>query len=125
MKCLLVVAHGSRRLESNEEVVHLVEKLAAKVAGRFHQTRAAFLELAEPGIVEAIDQLVEQGATEIIVFPYFLAAGKHIAKDIPDEIDIAVKKHASVSIQVTPYLGASEGLIEHVGSFLETQLSSA
>ena len=123
MRCLLVVAHGSRRAASNEEVVCLVEKLASKVSAQFDRTMAAFLELAEPSIVDGVDRLVEQGATEIIVFPYFLAAGKHIAKDIPEEIAIATKKHPSVSIHVTSYLGASEGLVDHMDSFLSAQLA--
>jgi len=28
---------------------------------------------------------VQQGASEVVIFPYFLAAGRHVEEDIPEE----------------------------------------
>ena len=76
MHALLMIAHGSRRDASNEEVRALADRIADQAAGEFDQLACCFLELAEPLIPNAIDQLVSEGASHITVFPYFLAIGR-------------------------------------------------
>ena len=62
-KALVVVAHGSRREASNEEVRALAERLSRMPGNEYDSVTAAFLELAEPlipdGVVQAIDAGVE------------------------------------------------------------------
>ncbi|MEC9314794.1 MAG: CbiX/SirB N-terminal domain-containing protein, partial [Pseudomonadota bacterium] len=78
MKALLIVAHGSRRQASNQEVIALAEQLRNSQQTDFDLVEAAFLELADPSIPEGIAQCVSQGANEVIVFPYFLNSGRHV-----------------------------------------------
>ena len=107
MRCLLVVAHGSRRDESNLEILHLTEKVAALSDGRFDRVECAYLELADPLIPDAIGALAAAGATSVLVVPYFLARGAHVASDIPEQVGIAQAANPSVAISVSDYLGAS------------------
>jgi len=51
-----------------------------------------------------------KGATEIVVFPYFLAEGTHVAKGIPLIIASARENHPSLAIMVTPHLGIMENM---------------
>jgi sirohydrochlorin ferrochelatase len=81
MKALLVVAHGSRRLESNYEVRELLKNIT-NLEHDFFEIKAAFLELAEPLIPDGIRQLIKNGAKEVIVMPYFLSAGRHGTQDM-------------------------------------------
>ena len=62
MRCLILVAHGSRRATSNDEVRRLAALLQRQARGRYDAVVAAFLELAEPGIPAAIDACVARGA---------------------------------------------------------------
>ena len=110
MKALLLVAHGSRRQASNEEVKQVAELLAQEIHGGFDHVDFAFLELAEPDIPQGIRQCVERGAEEIVVVPYFLSAGRHVAQDIPDEIAKAQAEFPSVKIYLTEHLGAAQGI---------------
>ena len=112
MKCLLLVAHGSRRIESNEEIAILAQHLRDRVATNYGYTEYAFLELAEPSIPDAIDQLVEKGATEIIILPYFLSAGRHVHEDVPEIIASKQKQYSNIKLQVSPYLGESKEIID-------------
>ncbi len=107
MKSLLVVAHGSRRAESNDEVRDLVNKLAG-MEQDFFQIKAAFLELADPLIPDGIRQLIENGAKEVVVMPYFLSAGRHVTKDIPTDVAIVQNEYPDIKITIAPYLGASD-----------------
>jgi len=106
MRSLLIVAHGSRRQASNEEVRYLTKIISAVNSG-FDDVDCAFLELANPTIPEGLENSIKRGAQEIVVMPYFLAAGRHVAEDIPDEIAPVQDRHRGVNINVVPHLGAS------------------
>lgn len=105
MRALLLIAHGSRREASNEEVRALARELQGRAGGQFDRVIPAFLELAEPSIVDGVHACVAQGATEIRVVPYFLAAGRHVMTDIPHELAEAAQAHPEVTIEISPYLG--------------------
>ena len=112
MKSLLIVAHGSRREKSNEEVRQLAERIAVNTQSGFDEVTAAFLELAIPSIPEGLEACIQRGATDVIVFPYFLAAGRHVVEDIPQEISPVTNKHPEVKVQIAPHLGLSSALPE-------------
>lgn len=109
-KSLLLVAHGSRRDASNDEVRALTERVRDTASSRFADIECAFLELAPPTIPEGLAQLVSRGADHITVLPYFLAAGRHVAEDIPEEVETARAAHPQVAIEIAPYLGTSEAM---------------
>lgn len=108
MKALLIIAHGSRKLGSNNEIRRLTRKVAKRADDSFALIDCAFLELAEPDIQTAMASLVERGATDILAVPYFLARGTHVANDIPDEIRACQSAHPQVRISISDYLGASD-----------------
>lgn len=106
MHALLLIAHGSRRQASNCEVRELAKKVEALADGQFSHVSCAFLELAEPDIATGIARCVGDGATEITVVPYFLSAGRHVAEDIPREVDAAAMTHPSVVLHLCSHIGA-------------------
>ena len=112
MKSLLLVAHGSRRPESNQEIEAVVASLRNKTLENFSQVQCAFLELAQPSIPQAIDELVSAGATEIVVLPYFLSEGRHVYEDIPAIIKEKQHQHKNTKLFMTPYLGESDEIID-------------
>lgn len=112
MKSLLLVAHGSRRTESNDEVARLTGAIEARVGERYGYVAHAFLELASPSLAERIDGAIEAGSDQIVVVPYFLAAGTHVARDIPAVVDAKREQFPDVEIRVAGYLGSAEGVAE-------------
>ncbi len=109
MHHLLLIAHGSRRAASNEAVVALAETMAQQ-AGQ--PVRAAFLELALPSIAEGIAQCVQAGATRLDILPYFLAPGRHVQQDIPQQVAQAMQAHPQVNWRLLPHLGAAPELAD-------------
>ena len=71
MKALIWIAHGSGRSQSNDAVNELVEQLTPKLSSKFDLILPAFLELAEPKILQQVQCAVEEGAKHIALFPYF------------------------------------------------------
>ncbi len=112
MKSLLLVAHGSRRAESNAEIAELTERLAGKASTDFDVVEHAFLELATPSIPEGIQRCIDQGATSVNVVPYFLACGTHVADDIPEQVAIKQTEHPELDIRIADYLGTSDELVD-------------
>lgn len=108
---LLVVAHGSRREASNDEVRDLSKKLDG-MPHQYGSVKPAFLELAEPSIPDGIRAAILDGSTKVVVFPYFLSAGRHVTEDIPSEIQIVKDEYPEVAIELAPYLGSAEGVTD-------------
>ena len=107
MKALLLIAHGSRRQASNDEVVALSEAIAQEMKDEYPIVRAGFLEIVQPSITQAIDSCVQLGATEVFVVPFFLSKGRHVFEDVPAEVNKAREIHGQISIIITPHIGAS------------------
>lgn len=107
MKALILVAHGSRRQASNDEVITLAREFASEVITEFPIVEVGFLELTQPSIPEAINQAISSGAGDVFIVPYFLAAGTHVHKDIPAEVAKARTQHERVKMQVMPHVGSS------------------
>ena len=120
MHALLIVAHGSRLQSYSEEIDLLVSRLKGQLTN-FDQIEYAFLELAEPGITKACDHLIDSGASRISIFPYFLAAGRHITEDIPDEVNKVSASHTEVEISLLDYFGSTENIFNALCQELKSQ----
>jgi len=112
MKALLLVAHGSRREASNEEIRELARQVAIHSDNIAAYTTCAFLELSEPSIPDGIQDCIDQGATQIEVFPYFLSKGRHVAKDVPELVNEKKRSCPQIDIRISDYFGARESVVE-------------
>ena len=101
---LLIISHGSRRAASNDEVAELTARVRASAGDM--TVECAFLEITEPTVQQAVDKLAATGITDIQVFPHFLAAGTHVSRDIPREIEAAKTKHPEITFNLLPHLGS-------------------
>lgn len=109
MQALVVVAHGSRRAASNDEVRALTDQLRPH-ARDFAYVGCAFLELAEPSIPDGIAAAIAAGADDVVVLPYFLSAGRHVAEDIPGLVAQSCARYPQVTIRIAPHLGTATDL---------------
>ncbi len=121
--CLILVAHGSRRHESNEEIEVLVRELGTELQQDFDAVTHAFLEITRPSISDAFDTAVQSGYDTITVLPYFLAAGTHVHKDIPSIVQQKQADYPDIDIQLTPYLGSDERIITILAALAREAMS--
>jgi uroporphyrin-III C-methyltransferase len=101
---VLVVGHGSRRREANDDVRDAAQAIAQ--LGDFALVEPAFLEIEHPNISEGFAHLVERGAKEILVHPYFLSPGRHTRGDIPVEVQTAAAEHPGIRFHISEPLSA-------------------
>ncbi len=110
MRALLIVAHGSRRKDSNDEVRRLAERINENSGPAFHLVACSFLEISSPQVDSAVSDLIDNGATDITILPYFLAAGTHVATGIPRAVEEEKNKYPNIHFEILPHLGALQGI---------------
>jgi sirohydrochlorin ferrochelatase len=106
---VVLIDHGSREPAANAVVEELAEALRQRLPG---PVEVAHLELAPPDLAAAVARCVGRGAREVVVVPFFLAPGRHSAKDIPALAEAAAARHPGVPVRVAPPLGAHPALVE-------------
>ena len=120
---VILVDHGSRRGESNDMLLDVVQQFAA--ATELPIVEPAHMELAEPSIATAFDRCVARGAKTVVVFPYFLLPGRHWHVDIPRLAAAAASKHPGVRFLVTAPFALHPLMSEVIGQRIEHCLARA
>jgi sirohydrochlorin ferrochelatase len=100
---VLLIAHGSRRAEANDDLVALARRIEAM--GAYPVAVASFLELAEPSIEAGGAACVERGATRVLMVPYLLAAGVHLRRDLTASREALARRFPKVTFILGPSLG--------------------
>jgi len=121
MKSLLIVAHGSRKNTSNEEVKSLGDTISLSLQTDFSCVKVAFLEFASPSIEMALNALFDNGTSELIVLPYFLSAGKHVTTDLPEAVNTSMTMWPDRALQILPHIGAMDLMVNLIVSASTTK----
>ena len=114
---VLLIAHGSRRTEANEDLARLAESV--KQRSPYRAVEIAYLELTEPTIPEGARRLIEQGVQRILMLPYFLSAGAHVADDLQRIRRELQQEHGGVRFVLCPPLGLHPRMLDIVLDRLE------
>ena len=109
---LLLIAHGSRRSEANADLVHVAQEVIAR--GVFFHVQVSYLELVEPNIARGGELCVEQGATSVVLLPYFLSPGVHVIDDLTEARDQLASRFPDLEFRLAEPLGRHPKLIEVV-----------
>ena len=123
-KALLIMAHGSRSDTANDEFRALVEAVAESAPGAGEEYVAVlpcFLELARPSLMEALQQIEHQPVETVQVYPLFFNKGKHVSRDIPDQVEEARQRHPHLRIELLEYFGNAGGLVSLVRDHIDAQ----
>lgn len=117
MQAVLYVAHGSRVKQGVEEARIFLQRTSEKVDVAIQEI--CFLELAEPTIIQGVENCVKRGATKIAVAPILLLTANHLNHDIPEEIAIAQKRFPHVEITIGRAFGVDDRLVTSLVARLE------
>jgi sirohydrochlorin ferrochelatase len=109
---VLLIAHGSRRPEANDDLTRLAEILRAK--GLYPIVETAYLELAQPDIPAGGEKCVARGATTIKLLPYFLSAGAHVVEDLEQHRRALAARFPHATFELCPPLGLHPLMIDIV-----------
>lgn len=105
----VLLAHGSRRAASNDEVTALAAALAERLQA---PVMAAFIEQTQPDLATACTSLRAAGASRITVLPYLLAAGRHLAEDIPALVAACQQQWPTLPFTISPHVGGAPLMVD-------------
>jgi sirohydrochlorin ferrochelatase len=109
---LLLIAHGSRRSEANADLEFIATGIRER--GRYPLVQVSFLELAEPGIEAGGAFCVDNGATDVILLPYFLSPGVHVVEDLTAARNQLSERFPGVRFVLAEPLGRHQLLVDVV-----------
>lgn len=115
MKGILLFGHGARNPSWAKPFEAIRQMVLAKDTSALIEN--GFLELMRPSFAEGIEALVNQGATEIVVVPIFVAGGGHVNKDLPLLAAEAMTRHAGMVIRLAPPVGEAEPVLAAMADY--------
>ncbi|MBM6550031.1 sirohydrochlorin chelatase [Marinomonas ostreistagni] len=92
---IILLAHGS----SDERWKIPFEQLLTRVTGEVSADKVslAYMELCQPTVEEVLSTL-SQDKANIAVFPLFFAQGRHLRKDVPEQLAHLNNEHRSLTL---------------------------
>ncbi|MCL2641439.1 MAG: hypothetical protein FWD53_11375 [Phycisphaerales bacterium] len=113
---VVIVDHGSKNPAANQMLLDVVARF--KWGTELPIVEPAHLALTEPTIEQAFARCVAQGATLVVVHPYFLAPGHHSMVSVPEQAATAAEKHG-VKYRITKPLGMHDMIVGVIAERVE------
>lgn len=110
MNGILILAHGSKRQETEQILNSLVDKVKQKTGEKL--VYPVYLQFSEQNLEAGIEQLIASGAKNIKVVPMFLFDGVHVTQDIPEELNALMAKHPGINIRMSKHLGDDDRIAD-------------
>lgn len=109
-RAVVLLAHGSRDplwRGPIEAVAHRMQTLRPQTP-----VACAYIEHTEPSLDQVAGLLVQQGVTELVVFPMFLGMGKHARADVPLLIASVQQAYPALKVSLLPSAGENPAVID-------------
>lgn len=110
MRAVILFAHGSLLCGAGQAL--LVHAARLRELGIAPLVEIGYLNYSEPPFLEAVAKCTEQGATQIIVTPYFLVPGKFVKVDLPKAVAEAESKFPNIAFILAEAIGFEERLAD-------------
>lgn len=111
---VILLAHGSRDPHWLAPFSQMLEQVRDQSPNT--KVELAYLELAEPGLEIKIEELADQGFLQLEIIPLFFAAGKHLRKDVPLEVEQVQQQLQQRGINIKVELHGPIGLEPEVAT---------
>jgi 7,8-dihydropterin-6-yl-methyl-4-(beta-D-ribofuranosyl)aminobenzene 5'-phosphate synthase len=106
---VIVLFHGSRSKNANDDAVRLVTKLKELLPER--TIEISFLEMTEPSFNETMERLTALRPAQITIIPAFLFNGIHLQRDLKTAVQEAEKIIGKGNVIIAPPLGTGNELV--------------
>jgi len=110
VKAVILLAHGSRDPLWRRPMEAVADRLRAAQPGA--RVGCAYLELEQPDLAAAVQQIAGQGTSELTVVPMFLGTGKHAREDLPRMVDALKGRYPNVRISLRQPVGEDPRVLD-------------
>ena len=112
MDAIVLFSHGSVLCGSEKNVLGLAARMRER--GDAPVVEAGFLNYTEPSFAQAVESCARQGATRIVIAPYFLVSGKFVVRDLPGAISAVREAHPDIEFITADVIGFHPILAEAI-----------
>ncbi|MCE8002985.1 sirohydrochlorin chelatase [Billgrantia ethanolica] len=119
---LILLAHGSSDAKWRAPFEHLHEALAARMSA---DLKLAYMELSEPSLESTVAELAASGTRRAEILPLFFAAGRHLRKDVPAQVEALRAAHPGVDLRLLPPVGEHPAFVEALAAVIAEQAGEA
>ena len=113
-KSIVLFGHGSRDPLWRQPIDAVAARI--RMLDPQAQVSCAFLELTEPDLPAALDEMVAAGATRVTIVPMFFGLGRHAREDLPKLTAELPQRYPGVSFHVLPAVGDDPRVSQLVAS---------
>ena len=110
MDALILFSHGSLLCGAGEALDAHAERL--RQTGDWPIVGVGYMNYSEPTFAQAVANAVSQGATRIVVLPFFLVPGFFVTQTLPKQLDAVKLTYPSLEFVVADALGFDTGLAD-------------
>src|SRR5512146_2641659 len=103
MRGIVLFAHGARDPEWAGPFQQVRDRIRASRPEC--PLELAFLESMEPTLEQAIQNVIDEGALAVTVFPLFMAQGGHLKHDLPRILEATRASHPRIPIAMEAAVG--------------------
>ena len=100
---IVILAHGSKDQRWQLPFRELLTDMEALLGA--DGVRIAFMEFTAPTLADVAQEAAADHKHELLVVPFFLAAGAHLAADIPAQVAEASRRFPRLRIRLAPPIG--------------------
>jgi sirohydrochlorin cobaltochelatase len=115
MRGLILFAHGARDPRWAEPLLRLRDRVAGRAPGT--PVSVAFLDIMQPDLPTAGDDLVRAGCTSLGIVPVFLGQGGHVRRDLAALIGTLASRYPDLDIQCAPAVGEDDAVLDALAEY--------
>ena len=109
-RATILFAHGSRDPLWRRPIDAVAQRMRELDPQRL--VRCAYLELMQPDLASAVEELAGAGASAVTVVPMFLGVGRHARHDLPVLLAALAQSHPQIAITLQPAIGEDPRVLE-------------
>jgi sirohydrochlorin ferrochelatase len=109
-EAIILLGHGSRVPDAGNDMEEVAKRLRQKY--NYQIVEICHMSRLGPHFPESFEKCVQQGATKVMVIPYFLHTGLHVLLDIPEMMQKEARKFPHVKLILGKSLGFDESFVD-------------
>ncbi len=122
MDALILFSHGSLLCGAGEALDSHAGRL--RQSGRWPMVEVGYMNYSAPTFAEAVAKCERQGATRIVVLPFFLVPGFFVTKSLPEHLAKAQAEHPGLEFVIADALGFDDRLADALIEAAQSPLGS-
>ncbi|MCK2185446.1 sirohydrochlorin chelatase [Halomonas getboli] len=112
---LILMAHGSSDPNWRAPFERLAEQLSTRLSTPL---RLAYMEICAPSLEDTVAELAAEGVERAEILPLFFAAGRHLRKDVPGQVEALGEAHPEVQLTLLPPVGEHPAFVEALAAVI-------